>query len=59
MLFASTRPSFAYIDPGSGSVIITTVLGVIAAAGYTMRKYFYRIRRFFGGRSREDTEDKS
>lgn len=37
----------AYVDPGSGSVIVTTVLGLFAAIGYTVRKYFYRIRRFF------------
>jgi len=37
----------AYVDPGSGSVIVTTILGLVAAIGYTIRKYFYRIRRFF------------
>ena len=37
----------AYIDPGSGSVIMTAILGAIAAVGYTIRKYFYKIKRFF------------
>lgn len=37
----------AYIDPGSGSMIMTTILGVIAAVGYTMRKYFYRLKSVF------------
>jgi len=27
----------AYVDPGSGSVIVTTILGLIAAIGYTFR----------------------
>ena len=57
LLLPST--AFAYVDPGSGSVIVTTVLGLIAAIGYTFRKYFYKVRRMFGGK-REDSEvDKS
>ena len=48
----------AYVDPGSGSVIVTTILGVIAAIGYTFRKYFYKIRRkLFGVKSDEDADD--
>jgi len=45
----------AYVDPGSGSVIITTILGLIAAIGYTFRKYFYRIRRVLT--KSEDTDE--
>lgn len=39
--------AYAYIDPGSGSVVMTAILGAIAAVGYTARKYFYKIRRLF------------
>ncbi|MDX8385318.1 MAG: hypothetical protein R8M11_02245 [Gallionella sp.] len=54
--FSMLYPSLAhaYVDPGSGSVIITTILGLIAAVGYTIRKYFYRIRSFF----KKSTNDK-
>lgn len=34
----------AYVDPGSGSVIVTAILGVIGAIGYTFRRQFYRLR---------------
>lgn len=40
----------AYVDPGSGSVIVTAILGAIGAVGYTFRKYFYRLRRLFSGK---------
>ncbi len=53
--------AWAYVDPGSGSVIITTVLGFIAAIGYTFRKYFYAIRRKLVRRfhaNANDEEDK-
>ena len=54
LLIPST--AFAYVDPGSGSVIITTVLGFIAAIGYTFRKYFYKIRRTILGKKQETRE---
>ena len=38
-------PLFAYVDPGSGSAIVTAVLGTIAAIGYTIRKSYYKIKR--------------
>lgn len=38
---------FAYIDPGSGSAIITAILGFFAAITFTLRKYFYKIKNFF------------
>ena len=39
--------AYAYVDPGSGSVIVTTILGLIGAIGYTFRKYFYKVKRIF------------
>ena len=53
-----TTSAHAYIDPGSGSMIMTTILGVIAAVGYTMRKSFYRIKNLFrSNRSDKQTPD--
>ena len=56
LLLPST--AYAYVDPASGSMIVTTVLGVIAAVGYTFRKYFYRLRRFITGGKRKDRQRK-
>ena len=48
--------AFAYMDPGSGSVIVTTILGLIAAVGYTCRKYFYKIKRKIIRKDEEEQE---
>ena len=55
LLFVPTI-AFAYVDPGSGSVIVTTILGLIAAVGYTCRKYFYKIKRKFVKKDEEEQE---
>ena len=48
----------AYVDPGSGSVIVTTVLGFIAAAGYVFRKFFYNLKQKMFGKEKSE-EDRS
>ncbi len=56
LLLPST--AYAYVDPGSGSMIVTTILGLIAAVGYTFRKYFYRLKRYITGGKRKDDQIK-
>lgn len=47
----------AYIDPGTGSVVTTAILGFFAAIGYTFRKYFYRIKDMFSSKKTDDQRD--
>lgn len=42
-LALTTSAAHAYIDPGTGSIVTTAILGFIAAIAYTFRKWFYRI----------------
>ena len=43
----STAPSFAYLDPGSGSMLLTAILGLFAATTYTLKGYFHRVTKVF------------
>ena len=44
------RPAYAYLDPGTASIILQVVVGAVAAAGLFFRAYLARlfalIRRF-------------
>jgi len=54
-LFLLPSNAFAYVDPGSGSIIVTTILGFFAAIAYTFRKYFYKLKRtIFGSKDKEE-----
>ena len=54
-----TSAAHAYIDPGSTSAIITAILGFFAAAGYTVNKYIYKIKKiFFKDKNKDDLEKK-
>lgn len=53
----SSQNAYAYVDPGSGSVIVTTILGLIAAVGYTFRKFFYNLKRKLSGSKESVNEE--
>ena len=50
----STGPSYAYLDPGTGSMILTAILGVIAATTYTLKGYLARFKMFFRRKQRDN-----
>ena len=44
----------AYLDPGSGSMILQVVTGGVAAAAVAGRIYWRRLKGFFGLGKRDD-----
>jgi len=36
--------AYAYIDPGSGSMIIQMLIGVLVGLGITLKIYWYKIK---------------
>ncbi len=44
----SLHTTLAYLDAGSGSMIIQLLIGGFAAAGVAMRMYWKRIKGIFG-----------
>ena len=56
-LAINPAPVLAYIDPGSGSVIIQVVLAFALGAAFTLKAYLFRLRSFFSGKksNREKT----
>ncbi len=49
LLLAAPRDAAAYIDPGTGSLILQGLIGAFAIAAVTLRGYWYRIKAFFRG----------
>lgn len=48
LLFAGN--AYAYLDPGTGSMILQGILGGLAAAVVVARLYWHRLLSFFGFR---------
>lgn len=47
----------AYLDPGSGSMLLQVILGGIAALGVALKLYWYKLKALFGFRKQAGTED--
>lgn len=43
----------AYLDPGSGSFIFQSLIGILLAAGFAIKVFWKRIVSLFKGRSRK------
>jgi hypothetical protein len=44
-------PAMAYLDPGSGSAIMSAVIGLLVAVGLTAKTYWYKTKSFFKGKN--------
>jgi hypothetical protein len=47
LLVTFPLPSFAYLDPGTGSIILQGILGAIAIGMATGRMWWYRFKQIF------------
>jgi hypothetical protein len=39
--------AFGYLDPGTGSLIVQSVIAALAAAGFALRLYWSKVRAWF------------
>ena len=46
-LLGTTTPAWAYLDPGTGSMIISAIVGLFATVGLAVKTYWYKIKAFF------------
>lgn len=47
LLVAFERPAAAYLDPGTGSMLLQALLGGVAAVGVIARLYWHRLSAVF------------
>ncbi len=43
------QPAHAYLDPGTGSMIISAIVGLLVTASLAIKTFYYRIKSFFRG----------
>ena len=57
LLLSSSFSAYGYIDPGTGSLIIQSVIGAIAAIGVTLKIYWHKFRILFSKNSSSSASD--
>ena len=56
-LISYTSPVYAYLDPGTGSILLQGLIGGIASAIAFLSIYWQKVKAFFG-KKEADTADK-
>ena len=59
LLLLMFTDAVAYLDPGTGSMLLQVILGGIAAVGVAIKLYWHKLRAAFGMAKKEETEDES
>jgi len=48
LVLVTATPAYAYLDPGSGGMIVQLLLGGLAGAGVLVRLFWNRLRNLVG-----------
>jgi len=59
LLLLMFTDAVAYLDPGTGSMLLQVILGGIAAVGVAVKLYWHKLRAAFGMAKKEEPEDES
>ncbi|MGD9020835.1 MAG: hypothetical protein PVF46_03505 [Lysobacterales bacterium] len=49
----------AYLDPGTGSMLLQVILGGVAAIGVALKLYWHKVASLFGFAKKPEAEDES
>lgn len=52
-----TEPAWAYLDPGTGSMLLQVILGGIAAVGVALKLGWHKIRAALGFAKKSDEDE--
>jgi O-antigen/teichoic acid export membrane protein len=58
LLLLSVSPAvFAYLDPSTGSMVISAIVGIIASVALALKTYWYRLKNLFRRKKTEPSSD--
>ena len=59
LLLTGVEPLHAYLDPGTGSMLLQVILGGVAAIGVALKLFWHKIRIALGFSKKPAAEDDS
>lgn len=57
VLLLTPVSAFAYLDPTTGSMLISAIVGLFASLVLAIKLYWYRIKAFFKGKPADTESD--
>ena len=59
LLLMMFTDAVAYLDPGTGSMLLQVILGGVAAVAVAIKLYWHKVRAALGMAKKEQPEDES
>ena len=56
-LMAESTPAHAYLDPSTGSMVVSAIVGILASLVLAIKTYWYRLTSLFRRRQHEPQQD--
>lgn len=50
--------AFAYLDPSTGSMVISAIVGIFASIALALKTYWYKIKGFFKRDSKQGSDSR-
>jgi len=47
LLLTASPSAFAYLDPSTGSMVVSAIVGIFASIALAVKTYWYKIKGFF------------
>ncbi len=54
-LLSVSPAAFAYLDPSTGSMVVSAIVGIFASIALAVKTYWYKIKGFFKRDSKQDS----
>ena len=54
-LICVSPSAFAYLDPSTGSMVVSAIVGILASIALALKTYWYKIKAFFKRGSKQDS----
>ena len=54
-LMLTSPAAFAYLDPSTGSMVVSAIVGIFASIALAVKTYWYKIKGFFKRNGKQDS----
>jgi amino acid permease len=54
-LLLASPAAFAYLDPSTGSMVVSAIVGIFASIALALKTYWYKIKAFFRRGEKRDS----
>ena len=58
-LLSVSPAAFAYLDPSTGSMVVSAIVGIFASIALAVKTYWYKIKGFFKRDSDQDSTSRN